>query len=350
MALARRTREKLKLLGIFTLIGLAVGLAYTALRMVAGVMPPSAVELEHAGRTGLFIGLCLGIYMMFFVYDRRGGVIRRLSFVKGWIIIDATSTVIIAFAILAQRAVSAVLYGEWEVFSDYLSESFGLDILIAFLVFVVVALFLQLRPVLGAGTMWKVLTGRYHRPRQERRIYMFLDIKGSTAMADRLGDEKTHALIAEVFFDTDRLVAEHGGEVLSYNGDEMVATWLQADGLADARCLRCYAAIERELAGKAGYFETEFGVRPEFWAGFHMGDVVVGECGDSKRSIVHIGDTPNTAARLEQQAKEMGRDCLISGTLLAALDLPANLKAESLGTATLKGHDHGTEIYALEAA
>lgn len=38
--------------------------------------------------------------------------------------------------------------------------------------------------------MWNMITGRYHRPRKERRIYMFLDIKDSTALAERLGDEK----------------------------------------------------------------------------------------------------------------------------------------------------------------
>ena len=51
----------------------------------------------------------------------------------------------------------------------------------------------------------------------------------------------------------------------------------------------------QSLAAKAASFEDRFRVRPEFWAGFHAG-----ECGDSKKAIVHIGDTPNVAARLEQ--------------------------------------------------
>lgn len=348
MAVDQRAREKWKLVAIFTLIGIAFGLGYTLLRMASEVMPFSWVELEHAARTGGFIGLCLGIYMVFFVYDLRGAAIRRMSFVAGWVVIDASSTVIIALVILSQRALAAALYPNIMVFGDYLTHGFLLDVLVAFLVFVVIALFMQLRPLLGAGTMWKVMTGRYHQPRQERRIYMFLDIKNSTAMAERLGDEKTHALISEVFFDADGWVAEYGGEVLSYNGDEMVATWLEADGLKEARCLQCYAAITRALAAKAPDFQARFGVRPQFWGGFHLGAVVVGECGDSKRSIVHIGDTPNTAARLEHQAKEIGRDCLISGTLMAGLDLPAGLTAEALGNFTLKGHDHDTEIFALE--
>jgi adenylate cyclase len=209
-----KTRNKWRLVGILTLIGAAFGLAYTLLRVAGGVMVLSLAELEHATRTGTFVGFCLGLFMVFYIYDQRGAAIRRLSFLAGWIVIDGASTVIIAFAILIQRGVAALVYGEPYFFVAYLTNGFWLDVLVAFLVFVVIALFMQIRPLLGPGTMWKVMTGRYHHPRKERRIYMFLDIKNSTAMAERLGDERTHALISEVFFDADRRIAEHGGEVL----------------------------------------------------------------------------------------------------------------------------------------
>ncbi len=344
------TRDKWRLVVILTLFGMAVGLGYTFLRVAGGVMQFSVGELEHAARTGAFIGFCVSVFMLFYVYDQRGAAIRRLSFLQGWMVIDGASTLIIAGAILVQRAVTAVIIDDMSFLSEYLGDEFWLDVLISFLVFVVVALFMQLRPILGPGVMWKVMAGRYHRPRKERRIYMFLDIKNSTAMAEELGDERTHALISEVFFDADRRIAENGGEVLSYNGDEIVATWLEAEGLKEARCLRCYDGIVRSLADKAESFETRFGVRPEFWAGIHAGEVVVGECGDSKRAIVHIGDTPNVAARLEQQAKDMGRDCLISTSLLQRLELPGNMTSEPLGTFTLRGHHRPTEVHALSPA
>ena len=64
----------------------------------------------------------------------------------------------------------------------------------------------------------------------------------------------------------------------------------------------------------------------------HAGPVVAGECGDAKLAIVYLGDTLNTAARIEETAKAMRRDCLISDTLLAQLDLPPSLAAEPLGS------------------
>ncbi len=348
MAIEFRSRRKWKLVAMYTLFGVAFGAGYTLLRIAAGIMSFSWMEIENATRTGGFVALVLATFLIFYIYDPRGAVIRRMSFLTGWIMIDMISTLIIAAAILFQRGIFALLHSEVTLFTRYVSEEFYIDVLISFVVFVVVALFMQVRPLLGEGTMWNVLTGRYHRPRQEHRIYMFLDIKNSTAMANRLGDRQTHALISEVFFDADRWVAEYGGEVLSYNGDELVATWLEAGGQNQARCLECYAQIKKSLANKSDHFQEKYRVRPEFWAGFHVGPVVVGECGDSKRAIVHIGDTPNTAARLEQHAKEIGRDCLVSGALMAELTLPTNLKAEALGSLTLKGHNHDTEIFALE--
>ena len=204
MATSNQTRGKWRLIAILTIIGAAFGFGYTALRIAVGVMELSVAELEHASRTGAFIGLCVSIFMLFYVYDERGAAIRRLNFLAGWVVIDGASTVIIAAAILLQRAVTALVYDDFGFFSGYLANGFWLDVLISFLVFVVVALFMQLRPLLGPGTMWKVVSGRYHHPRKERRIYMFLDMKNSTAIAERLGDERTHALIAEVFFDADR--------------------------------------------------------------------------------------------------------------------------------------------------
>jgi len=162
MATSNQTRGKWRLIAILTIIGAAFGFGYTALRIAVGVMELSVAELEHASRTGAFIGLCVSIFMLFY---ERGAAIRQLNFLAGWVAIDGASTVIIAAAILLQRAVTALVYDDFGFFSGYLANGFWLDVLISFLVFVVVALFTQLRPLLGPDTMWKVVSGRNHHPR-----------------------------------------------------------------------------------------------------------------------------------------------------------------------------------------
>ncbi len=348
MALTHRTEKNWRTVIALTIIAAGFGFSFSTIRMATGLMPFSWAEVEHSIRTAAFIGFCVGTFMLFFVYSPRGASIRRLGFIKGWIVFDTLSTLLIAAAILSQRAVYALIHTNAALLTEYFNEFFLVDMLVAFLVFLLITFVLQLRRLLGEGIMWKVMTGRYHLPRQENRIYMFLDIKDSTAMAVQLGDERTHALITEVFFDADRQITEHNGEILSYNGDELVATWPETVGLKDSRCLRCYAAITRALDAKSDYYQQRYGFTPALWAGLHTGSVVVGECGDSKLSIVHIGDTPNTAARLEHQAKDMGHDCLISETLASKMELPSGLRKESLGAVTLRGHDRETKVFALE--
>lgn len=350
MALSYRDRKKWRQVGLITVIGVAVGFSYSILRMLAGVMPVVVAELEISMSTGGFIGLCLGWFMTFIVYDTPGEVFRRMGFVKGWLLLEVISVVIIAFCMVTQRVIASFLWPRFADLGDYFRSELAFDVLVAVLFFLLITFIMQMRRLVGQGIMWNMITGRYHQPRSERRIYMFLDIKDSTAIAERLGDEKTHALISDVFFIADRLVSEHRGEVLSYNGDELVASWHEEAGLKDSRCLTCYQDIMAALNAHADYYREAYGVVPEFWAGFHVGEVVVGECGDSKLSIVHIGDTPNTAARLEHHAKDMGRKCLASGALIERLQLPDTIRAEPLGSIALKGHSHDTDIFAIELA
>lgn len=348
MALSYRDRKKWQQVGLITIIGMAVGFSYSALRMMAGVMPVVMAELEISTRTGGFIGFCLGWFMTFIVYDTPGVFFRRMGFVKGWLLLEVISVVIIAFCMVTQRIIASFFWPRFSDIGDYFRIELAFDVLVAVIFFLFITFVMQIRRLLGQGIMWNVITGRYHRPRTERRIYMFLDIKNSTALAERLGDEKTHALISDVFFLTDRLVSEHRGEVLSYNGDELVASWLEEKGLKDSRCLTCYQDIMAALDARADHYRETYGVKPEFWAGFHVGDVVVGECGDSKLAIVHIGDTPNTAARLEHHAKDTGHSCLATGALIERLQLPDTIKAKALGAVALRGHSHDTEVFAIE--
>lgn len=308
------------------------------------------MELEHAVRSGVVIGFAVSLLVFFFIYDERGAFIRRLGFLAGWFVIDILATTIITVALLSQRAVSAIVYGNFEYLTSYFRDSIVVDIAIAFFVFLMIVLALQLRRLIGEGIMWKVVTGRYHEPRRENRVFMFLDIRDSTAIAEKIGDEKTHALITDVFFHADRKITEHRGEILSYNGDEIVASWPSPIGLEKGRCLSCYSEISKGLSEKAEEYKSRFGVAPSLWVGLHEGPVVVGECGDSKLAIVHIGDTPNTAARLEHMAKELGCECLVSEGLKSRVEVPEGISFESKGTAILRGHSHETQLFAVSGS
>lgn len=206
---------------------------------------------------------------------------------------------------------------------------------------------LMVRSIVGGRVLLNLLLGRYHRPLSEQRVFMFLDMAGSTALAERLGGIGAYAMISRFFFDVAQETARHGGETHEYVGDAVVVTWALDEAVENARCVECYFAICDRIQNKAAAYQQAFGTVPMFRAGLHGGPIVAGECGDDKREIVYFGDTINTAARIQEACKEFQRPLLVSGELLARMRLPRGYAADSLGAVTLRGRVRPVELFAV---
>jgi len=192
--------------------------------------------------------------------------------------------------------------------------------------------------------------GRYHQPHLEDRFFLFVDIRGSTTLAERIGPIAVHRFLAAVFSVASDPIADHGGEIYQYVGDEMVVTWPVSAGRRGARPLACFFAIEAAIEAVAGEFEREFGIVPRLRAALHAGPVIGGEIGDSKREIVFHGAVMNTAARLEQATRDLDRPFLVSAEARGRLDGTEPYAREALGPRALRGREAPVEIYALTAA
>ena len=204
--------------------------------------------------------------------------------------------------------------------------------------------------LIGWRVLGNVLIGRYRRPVHEDRIFLFLDLAGSTGLAERLGEMRVQELIAQFYFDIAQPIAAHGGEIYQYRGDEISVTWPLAAGTRDGSSIACAFAIRDRIAARADWYRRVFGVVPEFRIGLHGGSVVAGEVGDERREIMYFGDTINVAARIQGLAKREGRAVCISGDLLGRIDLPARIQATPLGRFQLQGKQQQTEVFSLAAA
>ena len=80
-------------------------------------------------------------------------------------------------------------------------------------------------------------------------------------------------------------------------------------------------------------------------AGLHAGSVVTGEMGRAKQEIVFLGDTVNTAARLEAACAERDERVLLSGDLMDLLMVPENFSVKTLGTERLRGKEKPVELF-----
>jgi adenylate cyclase len=128
----------------------------------------------------------------------------------------------------------------------------------------------------------------------------------------------------------------------------LIATWKLADGVADAHCVRaCFDALDR-LAALGPIYLRDFGTLVHCRAGLHCGAVVTGEMGSVKKEIVFLGDTVNTAARIQEFCRQTGDRVLASATLVNLFDLPSGITKRPLGDLRLRGKESDVVLYALE--
>lgn len=209
---------------------------------------------------------------------------------------------------------------------------------------------IEVGKLLGFGVLADLVTGRYHKPRREDRVFLLIDMKSSTAVAERLDDFDYHDLLNGFFNDITDAALDYGAGIHKYVGDEAILTWRAEDALAHARCVLCAFAVRSRIAANAVEYRDRYGLIPEYRAALHIGMVVAGEMGDHKREIAFVGDTLNTAARLLAASRELGRDIVASTTLLDRLSLPEGLTSEPLAPISLRGKEEAVRLVALHAA
>ena len=242
-------------------------------------------------------------------------------------------------------------FQEGKLFEDFImflrsKEQMILNIY-SLILFVLFAFYIQLNLLLGEGVLWKFLLGKYRKPTGEHRIFMFLDIKSSTTIAERLGLEKYYSLLNDFFHEISEPVRSTNAEIYQYVGDEVVLTWKTKEGLADANCLKIFFQIREKVYNNRKYYRNKYGAIPNFKAGIHVGEVISAQIGDIKREIIYNGDVLNTSARIQEQCNVFKRELLISGTLLNRLDIENEYSAEKVDTIKLRGKENAIELYSL---
>jgi adenylate cyclase len=204
--------------------------------------------------------------------------------------------------------------------------------------------------MIGANVLGYFVAGVYHRPKAEERIFLFMDLAGSTQLAERLGSARYFELLRRIVDELSEPVLETDGEIYQYAGDEVVITWPMQAGLRGANCVRCFFLIREAVARNRDRYQREFEALPAFRGGLHGGRVTGGELGDLRRQIVFVGDILNTAARLEEYAKRTDFDLVASGAVLEHLALPAGIAATPCGELALRGKEASVAAYGLTGA
>jgi adenylate cyclase len=333
--------------------------AYTRRRLLASVKLglaaiPCWVALSLAqGRAiqaGTFLlsfsfGFSIGIAELFFLKNW----LKRFPFLWHLALKSLAMMVVMFVAFAVLNVLDVIIDGiTWRAYAEALvqpelaiglAEALGA---IAFLLF-----FVHLDRLLGPGVLLGYMTGRYHHPRRESRVFMFLDLTGSTSLADEMDADRYFAFLHQYFTDMSEPILETNAEIYQYVGDEVVLTWKMRKGLEEMNCLRAFFLIEAKIHTHREHFLEEYGVVPEFKAGVHAGDVIIAQIGELKSEIVYNGDVLNTTARIQAVCNELNRKLLVSAELMERLDVPPEYTVERLGPGPHKGKGEAVELCAV---
>jgi adenylate cyclase len=236
-----------------------------------------------------------------------------------------------------------------EALRDFLLDSSrAKNIMTWFFVVAVTQLLLQINSKFGYGAFGNIIRGKYNTPQEENRIFMFLDLNESTAMAEQLGDEKYHKLLKDFFADITEPILENKGEIYQYVGDEVIVAWKQEDGLRNSQCVQCFFDIKQRITQMKDKYLRRYGLVPSFKAGIHCGKVMAGEVGIMKRDITYSGDVLNTTSRMLSMCKEFNAEVISSADLIGKLCLPDHYAARPLGSIKLRGKEKEVLLSALQ--
>ena len=200
----------------------------------------------------------------------------------------------------------------------------------------------------GHGVLMNFFTGKYHKPIEEKRIFLFSDMKSSTTIAEKLGHIKYFELLRNYYSDFSDAIIDSSGEVYQYVGDEIVITWEINQQTDISRCIDCFFLMKESLSKRAAWYEKQFGLQPTFKAGLHIGPVTTGEIGTLKKEIIFTGDVLNTTARIQSLCNQFGTDILISKYLADQLGSYKNYSFKSVGSQSLRGKEEPLQLYTLE--
>ncbi len=334
----RRTRRTLRITAAWLLIaGFTALLESNALANTGASPERMGILWEHLSNA-LMGGLLFGGCYIFLLHDP----LRKLPFTHGTAIVMS----LVLLAVLTWDRLlphvwpdgPAAAAGVWRLIGHFLHWG---------LLMGGTMLILRLNDQYGGGSV-SYLLDRYRKPRQELRIFMFLDMRSSTSVAESIGNTRYFKLLNDLYADITDPVVYSGGEIYQYVGDEISVSWRLDRGIRNDRCIKCFFAIRTKLRERAEYYRSTYGTEPVFKAGFHYGRVTSGEVGMVKKQTIFSGDVVNTVAHIQASCNEMGVDNLVSKELLDVLSLRSLPYVVSpIGSIPLKGKRNAVELFTL---
>lgn len=186
---------------------------------------------------------------------------------------------------------------------------------------------------------------------EETVTVMFLDLRGSTALGERLLPYDTVFVLNRFFAEMSAALKETGGHYAQFNGDGLMALYGLQSGVETGcrEALAGAAAMFRRLDALNLSLEAEMGQALQMGIGIHTGEAIVGTMGPPDApTLTAVGDTVNVAARLEAETKTFGCRVVVSQTTAAGSG--HDFSRFPRHSAALRGRSEALPVFAVDTA
>jgi len=351
MKLSPNSKRNLNRIIPFAVIWLITGYIFLFIETIAtdnsNPFPDEAITLNaevflFASFALIFVGLIVGFVELvvlekrFKYYSLGKKIIYKFLIYLLLMMVLVIITFNIATSIELERSLFDIEV--WRKFKRFLGSEVFLSTSIQLSFQLILSLlYAAISENLGHNVLFNFFTGKYHKPKEEERIFMFLDMKDSTPIAEKLGPNQYFNLLQDYYELMSLSIINHLGEVYQYIGDEVVISWELKKGIANNNCIKVFFSIKEKMKVASQQFEKKYGLVPDFKAGLHLGKVTSGEIGALKKEIVFTGDVLNTAARIQGLCKSYNSDLLASDEVLTQIASPEQVISTEIGDIELKG-------------
>jgi len=238
-----------------------------------------------------------------------------------------------------------------ENLKSFLSVRLISSLLTYWLLFILLTnFFISIINKFGPKTMLELLTGKYYHPRSEELVFLFLDLKDSTRIAEKLGSNAYSRFIKECVHELTPVIIKRKARIYQYVGDEVVLYWSVKEGFQNYNCMHLFFEFSHILANRKASFINKYGEEPSYKAGMDAGLVTLTEIGDVKREIAFHGDVLNTAARLEAKCNEFDERLIVSEHIHDQIVNKEHFLFKLLSDLPLRGKVKNLKFYSVSQA
>jgi len=309
-----------------------------------GEYAPPNLRYEEVVVYGLVVGFSIGLLFGLFPLSNMLRFKKRRSFLA--VVLIGTLCYVLFFMIVI---FCTSLYGNTFQFAiEYVFSANGLIVLFHLSISSLLYHFiLQINRKFGPGILLKYTFGRYFTPKVEERVFMFLDLKSSTTLAEALEHVSYSRMVQDCYAELTAPLIHYKAQVYQYVGDEVVVSWKISQYFSASSCYEFFYAFRKRIEAKKEYFFHTYGVYPQFKAGVHCGKVTVAEVGEIKTEIAYHGDVINTASRIQSLCNSFQKELLVSESFLVHIPNKDRERVNFVVDTALKGKETTTKIFTI---